>query len=271
METLIEIFSLPFMGRVLLVGGMVSLCAALLGVVLVLKKYTLIGHGLGEVGFASLALAMVVGLPPMAVAVPAVVAAAFFIMWFGQKKGVSGDVMIGVMSTAALSVGVILTSVVKGFNVDVSSYMFGSVLAVSEADVPLSVALSAVVLLTYGLCFHKLFAVAYDDAFARAIGVQVDMIQLLISFLTAVTVVLGMRMMGSMLISSLIIIPALSARRLVKSFKAMVAMAAVISVCCFLMGIVVSCLTDMPAGASVVAVNLIVLGLCAAAGQIRRA
>ncbi len=270
MQTLIDIFSLPFMGRALIVGTLVSLCAALLGVVLVLKHYTLIGHGLGEVGFAALALAMVLGLPPMAVAVPAVVGAAFFIMWYGQKKGVSGDVTIGVMATAALSLGVILTSVVRGFNVDVTSYMFGSVLAVSESDVPLSVGLSALVLLTYGLCFHKLFAVSYDDAFARAIGVPVDAYQFLISFLTAVTVVLGMRMMGSMLISSLIIVPALSARRLVRSFRAMVVLAAAISVVCFLMGIVVSCLTDLPAGASVVMVNLAALAVSALVGRVRR-
>lgn len=270
METLIGIFSLPFMGRALVVGTLVSLCAALLGVVLVLKRFTLIGHGLGEVGFAALALALVVGLPPMAVAVPAVVAAAFFIMWFGQKKGVSGDTVIGVMATAALSLGVILTSVVKGFNLDVTSYMFGSVLAVNEADVPLSVGLSVLVLVVFALCFHKLFAVCYDDAFARAIGVNVDMVQMLISFLTAVTVVLGMRMMGSMLISSLIIVPALSARRLVKSFKAMVTAAACISVVCFWLGLVLSCLTDLPAGASVVAVNLVGLGVSALLGKLRR-
>jgi len=247
------------MYRALIVGVLVSLCAALLGVVLVLKHYSLIGHGLGEVGFAALALAVALDLPPMAVAIPMVVLASFLIMYLSQRSGSSGEIAIAILSTAALSAGVLITSVSKGFNVDVSGYMFGSILAMTSSDVWLSGALSALVLLVYGLLFNRLFAVTYDEINARATGINVTFYQFVISFLTAVTVVLGMRMMGTMLISSLIIFPAITAKRLVGSFRAMVIAAAVVSVICFFIGLFVSFMWNLPTGASVVCVNLVVL------------
>ncbi len=249
----------PFMYRALIVGVVVSLCAALLGVVLVLKRYSLIGHGLGEVGFAALALAVPLDLPPMSVAIPLVVLASFFIMYLSQRSGASGDIAIAILATAALSAGVMVTSLSKGFNVDVGSYMFGSILAMTPGDVWLSAALSALVILMYLLLFNRLFSVTYDEVNARATGINVAMYQFIISFLTAVTVVLGMRMMGTMLISSLIIFPAVTARRLAGSFRAMTIAAAVISVVCFFVGLCVSYLFGLPTGASVVGVNLIAL------------
>ena len=251
--------SFPFMYRALIVGVLVSLCAALLGVVLVLKHYSLIGHGLGEVGFAALALAVALDLPPMTVAIPLVVIASFLIMYLSQRSGSSGEIAIAILSTAALSAGVLITSLSKGFNVDVSGYMFGSILAMTEADVWLSGALSALVLLVYGLLFNRLFAITYDEINARATGLNVTFYQFVISFLTAITVVLGMRMMGTMLISSLIIFPAVTARRLVGSFRSMVVAAAVVSVICFFIGLCLSFLWGLPTGASVVGVNLVVL------------
>lgn len=254
-----QALSFPFMYRALIVGILVSLCAALLGVVLVLKHYSLIGHGLGEVGFAALALAVALNLPPMTVAIPMVVLASFLIMYLSQRAGSSGEIAIAILSTAALSAGVLITSLSKGFNVDVSGYMFGSILAMTSGDVWLSVGLSALVLLVYGLMFNRLFAITYDEVNARATGINVTLYQFLISFLTAITVVLGMRMMGTMLISSLIIFPAITARRLVGSFRAMVIVAAIVSVICFFIGLCVSFLWGMPTGASVVGVNLAAL------------
>ena len=259
MTEFFEALQFPFMYRALIVGVLVSLCAALLGVVLVLKHYSLIGHGLGEVGFAALALAVALDLPPMTVAIPMVVVASFLIMYLSQRAGSSGEIAIAILSTAALSAGVLITSVSKGFNVDVSGYMFGSILAMTTSDVYLSGALSALVLLLYGLLFNRLFAITYDEINARATGINVTMYQFIISFLTAITVVLGMRMMGTMLISSLIIFPAITARRLVGSFKAMTIVAAVVSVVCFLIGLCVSFVFSLPTGASVVGVNLIAL------------
>lgn len=259
MSEFFEALQFPFMYRALIVGVLVSLCAALLGVVLVLKHYSLIGHGLGEVGFTALALAVALDLPPMTVAIPLVVLASFLIMYLSQRSGSTGEIAIAILSTAALSAGVMITSISKGFNVDVSGYMFGSILAMTSSDVYLSVGLSALVLLMYGLLFNRLFSITYDEVNARATGVNVTMYQFVISFLTAVTVVLGMRMMGTMLISSLIIFPAVTARRLAGSFRGMTIVAAVISVVCFLIGLCVSFLWSLPTGASVVAVNLVAL------------
>ena len=150
MTEFFEALQFPFMYRALIVGVLVSLCAALLGVVLVLKHYSLIGHGLGEVGFAALALAVALDLPPMTVAIPMVVVASFLIMYLSQRAGSSGEIAIAILSTAALSAGVLITSMSKGFNVDVSGYMFGSILAMTTGDVYLSGALNALVLLLYG-------------------------------------------------------------------------------------------------------------------------
>jgi len=259
MADLIEVLKFPFMYRALIVGVLVSLCAALLGVVLVLKRYSLIGHGLGEVGFAALALALALNLPPLAVSIPLVVVSSFLIMYVSQRYGMSGDVAIGLLATGALMVGVMITSLTQGFNVDVYGYMFGSILAMSRSDVLLSILLSAAVIGLYVLFFNRLFSVTYDEVYARATGINVTLYQFLISFLTAITVVLGMRMMGTMLISSLIIVPALTARKLAARFKAMVVVAAAVSVVCFLVGMAVSYVAGLPTGASVVAVDLAVL------------
>lgn len=270
MHTLIEMFSHSFMQRALLVGVLVSLSAALLGVILVLKRYSLIGHGLGEVGFASLSLASALGLPQMAVSVPSVGLGAVFIMWLSRKKKIGGDAAIGVISTAALSFGVIITSVTSGFNIDVSNYMFGSILALTEADLRLSALLSCIVIVLFAVLFNRLFSVTYDETNAQATGVNVDLYQLVIALLTAVTVVLGMRMMGTMLISSLIIFPAQAARRLTRSFRSMVLFAALISVVCFLVGLCISFLWNLPTGASVVACDLLAMLLASLINKCRK-
>lgn len=259
MSEFLSLLSYPFMYRALIVGVLVSLCAALLGVVLVLKRYSLIGHGLGEVGFAALSLALALDLPPLAVSIPLVVAASFLIMYLSQRSGTSGDIAIGILATASLSFGVIVTSLTRGFNIDVTNYMFGSIIALSKTDVWLSVALSVVVLALYALLFNRLFAITYDEVNARATGINVTLYQFVLSFLTAVTVVLGMRMMGTMLISSLIIFPAMIARRLAASFRGMVLTAAGVSVVCFLIGLYLSYQLSLPTGACVVAVNLLTL------------
>lgn len=271
MREFLSLLSYPFLYRALIVGVLVSLCAALLGVVLVLKRYSLIGHGLGEVGFAALSLAVALDLPPLAVSIPLVVAASFLIMYMSQRSGTSGDIAIGIMATAALSFGVIITSVTRGFNIDVSNYMFGSIIALSSADVWLSVGLSLVVIAMYGLLFNRLFAITYDEVNARATGINVTLYQFVISFLTAITVVLGMRMMGTMLISSLIIFPALTAMRVFSRFRQVVICAAVVSTVCFLVGLMLSCVYSLPTGAAVVGVNVLAFGLFTLIGRARGA
>ncbi len=254
-----EMFSYPFVVRALVVGVLVSLCAALLGVVLVLKRYSMIGHALADVGFAALSIAMAAGVSPLYVSTPVLVGASFAIMAISQQKGVSGDVAIGVAATGSLAVGVIVTAMTRGFNIDVCNYMFGSILAMNRTDVALSLALSSAIIGLYALFFNRLFLITCDEDFARASGVNLTRYQFLIALLTALTIVVGMRMMGTLLISSLIIFPAVTARKLVSSFKALVVAAAVVSVVCFVIGIVVSFLLNLPTGASIVAVNIVAM------------
>ncbi len=261
LDELFSVLSYPFMIRAIIVGVLVSFCASLLGVILVLKRYSLIGHGLSDVGFAALALALAIGASPIYFATPIVIAASFIIMYVSQNKRINGDVAIGIFSTGALSFGIIITAISKGFNMDIYSYMFGSVLAMSSFDVVVSVILSIVVIATFVIFYNRLFIVTADEEFARAIGINVTFYQFLISFLTALTVVIGMRMIGTLLISSLIIFPAIIARRFVRSFKYLVALSALISVFCFIWGILISFFFNLPTGAGIVLVNIILLAL----------
>lgn len=256
---ILAVLAYPFVTRALLVGVLVSLCAALLGVILVLTRHSMIGHGLAEVGFAALSLAVALGLPPLYVSIPIVVAASFLIMLISQRGGGQGDAIIGIVATAALSAGVIITALTQGFNIDVCNYMFGSILAMSKADVLLSAVLSVTVIGLYLFFFNRLFFIVHDEEYAQACGINVKFYQFLISFLTALTVVLGMRMMGVLLISSLVVFPAMTAKSLTGSFKAVVVAAAVVSVVCFLAGMLLSFAANLPTGASVVAVNAVAL------------
>ncbi len=267
MHALTEALSYAFVQRAVLVGLMVSVSAALLGVVLVLKHYSLIGHGLSEVGFASLTIALVLGLPPLLFSGPVVVLAAVVIMFVSQRYGAQGDVAIGVGSTGALALGVIVAAAGPGINVDVQNYIFGSILSVTREDVWLAFAVFLLVAGVFPLFHNRLFLVFYDENFARSAGVKVSFYQFLISLLTALTVVVGMRMVGTLLISGLIIFPAVTARRLAWSYASMVVLAAVVGVIGCVVGMGLSLATDWPAGASIVAVNIM---LCVLAFLKRR-
>ena len=267
MSGLLSMFSYHFMQRALVVGILVSLCAALLGVSLVLKRYSMIGDGLSHVGFGALAVASAFHLAPLAVAVPAVVLAAILLLRLRGSAKVRGDAAIALLSSSALAIGVIVVSVTSGMNTEVSSYLFGSILSLSRGDAVLSVALSLAVLVLFILLYPRLFAVTFDETFARATGTRAELYNTLLAVLTAVTVVVGMRMMGALLISSLIIFPALSAMKLCRSFRAVVLCAAAISVVCFVFGMTASYVFETPSGASVVAADLIAFLFCSLFGR----
>ena len=266
MSLLLEMFTYPFILRAFAVGILVSLCAALLGVPLVLKRYSMIGDGLSHVSFGALAVAVACGFAPLAFSVPVVVASAFLLLRIAEHSRIGADAAIAV-SASALAIGIVVTSLTTGMTTDVDSYMFGSILAMSRGDVALSVTLAAAVLALFILFYHRLFAVTFDESFSRATGVKVGAYHSLLALLTALTVVLGMRMMGAMLISSLIIFPALSAMRIFKSFRAVVVCAGALSVVCFCTGLIASYLLSTPVGASVVLCNLLVFLLCCLAGR----
>lgn len=252
-----ELFSYTFITRALLVGTLVSLCSALLGVSLVLKRYSMIGDGLSHVGFGTLSIAMALNLAPLKVSIPVVVLVAFLLLRISENSKIKGDAAIALISSSALSIGVIVTSLTTGMNADVHDYMFGSILAMSSEDVYISVGLSIVVLVLYVLFYNKIFAVTFDEKFAKATGVNSGVYNMLIAFLTAITIVIGMRMMGALLISSLIIFPALTSMRICKSFKGVIITSAIVSIIGFFIGILISFSISIPAGASIVVVNLV--------------
>lgn len=268
-ETFLEMLSYPFMVRAFIVGTLVALCSALLGVNLVLKRYSMIGDGLSHVGFGALAVAAAMNAAPLAVAIPVVIVAAVLLLRISGNSKIKGDSAIALISTSALAIGVMVISMTTGMNTDVYNYMFGSILAMSQEDVALSVILSIVVLLLYVLFYNKIFAVTFDETFAQATGIRADLYNTLIAVLTALTTVLGMRMMGTLLISSLIIFPALTSMRVCKTFRSVIVNSAVISVVCFCVGILISYFWATPAGASVVIVNLAMLGIYSLIGFIR--
>ena len=268
LDTLIEMFSYTFLARAVVVGLLVSLCSALLGVSLVLKRYSMIGDGLSHVGFGTLAVATAMNAAPLAVSIPIVVLAAFLLLRISENGRIKGDAAIALISASSLAIGVVVISLTTGMNTDVNNYMFGSILAMSSDDVVLSVVLAVVVLDLFVLFYNKIFAVTFDEGFAKATGVKTGLYNMLIAFLTAITIVLGMRMMGALLISSLIIFPALTSMRLCKDFKSVTLCSAAVSVVCFLVGVMVSyvgfpvlqgqqvIMKSLPTGASVVLVNL---------------
>ena len=269
MEMIIEMFSYPFMVRAFTVGALVALCSALLGVSLVLKRYSMIGDGLSHVGFGALAIAASLNVAPLAVAIPVVIVAAVLLLRIRGNSRIKGDAAIALISTSSLAVGVMVISMTTGMNTDVYNYMFGSILAMSEEDVRLSVVMAVIVLVLFVFFYHKIFAITFDETFAQATGVKADLYNTLIAILTAVTIVLGMRMMGALLISSLIIFPALTSMRVCKTFKSVVINSALISVVCLVTGITVSYVLGTPAGASVVMVNIAALLIYTLIGLIR--
>ena len=267
MTFLIDMLSFAFIRRALLVGIFVSLCAALLGVSLVLKRFSMIGDGLSHVSFGALSVALAFGWAPLKFSIPIVAIAAFFLLRITERAKVKSDAAIAVVSASSLAIGIIVTALKTGINTDVASYMFGSILAMSRSDVILSVTLALCVLALYILFYHKLFSVTFDESFARATGVRVGTYKTILSVLTALTVVLGMRMMGAMLLSSLIIFPALSAMRVFKSFRSVVCFAAGLSVMCFCLGLTGSYLLSTPVGATVVVCDLAAFLLCCLIGR----
>ena len=270
-ENLKLMFSPEFFTSIVLpalIGGIaVTICASLLGVTLVLKKYSMIGDGLSHIGYGALSVAAVMNLAPLKVALPVVIIAAFILLRLGSDSRLNGDSAIALFSTTALAVGILVSSK-AGLTNDVSHYMFGSILAMSRSDVILSVVLSVVVILAFLLLYNRIFSVTFDENFARATGVRSGIYNMIFAVLTAVTVVLGMMMMGSLLISSLIVIPALTAMRICKSFRGVVLVSGVISVISFLLGMFIALAFNTAPGASIVVVNVFFFIIFSFAGRL---
>ncbi len=267
---LIEVFSsYEFMQRALIVGALVAVCAALLGVSLVLKRYSMIGDGLSHVGFGTMAIATALNFTELKFSIPIIIIAAFLLLRISENSKIKGDAIIAMISTGALAVGVMAVSLTKGMNVDIQNFMFGSILTIEKSDVWLSVILCVAVLVLYIFFYSKIFSVTFDESFAKATGINTQVYNMLLAVLTSITIVLGMRLIGAMLISALIIFPPLSSMRLFKSFKRVVIFSAVIAIISFLAGLIISYFYSVPTGASIVCVNIGMFIICMLADKIK--
>lgn len=254
-----EMLSYPFLVRAFIVGSLVALCCALLGVSLVLKGFSMIGDGLSHVSFGAMTVAMALNVTPLPFALPIVVFSAFCLLKVQNNSKIKGDSAIALISSSALAIGLMAASLTTGLNSDVYSYMFGSILSMQKSDVILSVSLSVLVLFLFVFCYHKIFAITFDENFAKASGIPVSGFNMLLAFLSAVTIVLGMRMMGAMLISSLILFPCLISRQLFQNFLGVTICSGILSFISFTIGMILSYQFDAPVSASIVLVNLFFL------------
>lgn len=254
---MLKMLSYPFMVNALIVGLLIAICCALLGVVLVLKRYSMIGDGLSHVGFGALSVAAVLNIgAPIWFALPVVMIAAFFLLRLTENSKINADAAIAVISSSALAIGVFVTSM-NGTNINLQQYMFGSILSVGQSDIIVSIVLTALVIGMYVLFFNKIFAITFDETFSEATGIHTDIYNIAISLLTAVTIVVGMRMLGTLLISAMIIFPALTSMRVCKRFLTVIITSVVISVICVFSGLYTSfTFKDVPVGATIVIFNL---------------
>ena len=259
--------------RAVVVGVLVSLCASLLGVTLVLRRFSMIGDGLSHVGFGALALATALNLGSMstAISLPIVLIAAFLLMGLNEKRRMQGDAAIAVLSTGAIAIGTLLFRFSKNQYADICNSLFGtaSMSTLSKTDLWVTVGVSVAVLALFALFFTRLFAVTFDANFAKATGVHVRFYGLLLAALTAVTVVIGMKMVGAIMVSGLIIFPALSAMRVSRRFSTVVITSASLALVCFAIGFVGSLLLDVQPGPAIITVHVIAFLICCLIGLLR--
>ena len=258
MESILEMFSYTFMVRAFLVGIFLAISASLVGVSLVLRRNSMIGDGLSHVSFGGFAIATVLGLAPLSFALPLVVLVSFFILRLNENSKIHGDSAIALISASSLALGTFVISIVKGVNVDINAYLFGSILSVSQADLIWSILLSIFVVCIYLLSYSKILAITFDENFAASIGIPTNFYNGLFSLLCSLVVVIGMRLVGALLISSFIIFPTLCSMQVFKSFKAVVFSSVFVSVLCFVLGLIVSYFFSTPTGATIVLVHLCV-------------
>ena len=256
---MIEMFCYDFMVRALISGVLISICSSVLGVSLVLRKKSMIGDGLSHVAFGAFAVATALNLTPIYFALPITIICSFFILKLGENNKINGDSAIALLSSSALAIGISFISITKGVNNDINSYLFGSILSVNKVDVYICILITLIVFILFIVFYNKIFAITFDETFAKSTGINTGIYNIILSVLCSIIIVFGMRMMGSLLISSLIIFPCLSSMEIFKKFKSVIISSAIISVLCFITGLTLSYLYEIPTGSIIVIVNLFVL------------
>lgn len=262
-------FSYTFLQRAFVAGLAISICAALLGTNLVLRKQSMISDGLSHVAFGATIVALALGFAPLELAIPIVIVASYVILQINNRRNINADAAIAILSASALAIGVIVNSLIKGINIDINSYLFGSILAINQHDLIITIVATILILILYIVFYRQIFAITLDETFARAIGIKTKLYNAVLAALCSVIIVLGMRMLGALLISSLIIFPCLSAIRLTHSFKSTAIISVLLSTVCFVFGLVASYVYNLPTGATIVIANLICFSLCVVYNKIK--
>lgn len=260
--TMFEMFGQSFIIRSFIVGLLISVSAALVGTPLVLRRNAMIGDGLSHVGFGAFALATVLNLAPLEFALPVVILMSFLILRLTGQSKIQPDAAIAMMSAGALALGTFVISITKGVNTDINNYLFGSILSISNEDLILGIIFSIMMIGIFVICYNKIFALTFDEEFAKSVGVKTDLYNVIFAILCSVVVVLGMRLMGALLISSLIIFPTMSAMQIAKTFKKVTIISVLISIICFVLGMFISYNLSTPTGSTIVLVNLLVFLFC---------
>ena len=275
-ENLAMYFSFSFVRYAFIVGVLISLCSSLLGVTLVLKRFSFIGDGLSHVAFGGICIASVLNLTNnMFLVLPVTILSAILLLRSGRNKKIQGDAAIAMISVGSLAIGYLLMnvfSVSSNVSGDVCSTLFGStsILTLTKAEVWLCTILSISVIIAFALFYNKIFAVTFDEAFAQAVGTHASAYNLVIAIIIAIIIVLAMNLVGSLLISALVIFPALSAMRIFKSFKSVTICSAVISVICSVAGLLISIVAGTPVGSTIVAVDIAAFLICSIAGKFHK-
>ncbi|MFH0772797.1 MAG: metal ABC transporter permease [bacterium] len=257
MMNIITLFQYGFIQRAFITGIFVALLCSTLGLFLVLRRLSLIGDGLSHVSFGAIAIGLFLGIYPLFVAIPLVILSSLAILRLTEKAKVYGDAAIGILSSVALAVGVILASTSHGFTVDLFSYLFGNILAISSFEMIISIVLSLVVLFILYLFYYDLVSLSFNEQLAQIGGVSTKKINILLVILTAITVVLSVRVVGIMLISSLLILPSVTALQIARSFRGALLLSSLSAVTALLLGVVVSFIVNIPTGATVVLINFL--------------
>ena len=253
-----DFFHYKFILRALITGSFIALICSILGVLLVLRRFSLIGDGLAHVTFGSVALGLLLRQHPLYVSIPVVMASSLGILKLTEKAKLYGDAAIGIVSSLGIAGGVLIASVAGGFNVDLFSYLFGNILSISKGEVFTSIALSIIVLSIIFIFYNEYFSTTFDEEFAKASGINTKKLNSILVLLTGITVVLTMKVVGIMLTSSLLILPAVTALQIAKGFKNTMIFSSLVAISSVVAGIYISCITNLPTGATIVMVNFII-------------
>lgn len=269
-EMITEFFTTEYLRNALIAGLLISVCTALLGVELVLKKFSMLGDGLSHVSFGTLAVASIFNVASLELSLIIVIFVAFLLLQIKQNSKINGDAAIAIVSGSFMAIGMFATNYVGGANVDFNSYMFGNIFAINNENFALTVIMCLTVIIVYCLFYNKIFAVTFDEGFCKATGGKAGVYNLIIAILTAVTIVIGMKLIGTLLIASLTVFPVVSAYKLSKTYRFCVISSVIISVFAFIMGFTFSNLYDkMPLSAGVIFSNLFIMLLCFIANKLK--